>query len=138
MDVTGRFPSNIRPTLSAVSCSPPITKPNLLWAETKETQHGKKKKHVGSGTQHVVGGNLLQAEKKKNNRRKKKKKNYWVCVRVFLLRQRKTSRHKLEITRLVFLTAWKPPSGKMRNGPEILFQFNLTIILQLYTILELT
>lgn len=37
--------------------------------------------------------------------------------RFFYAVTKETSRRELEITRLVFLTAWKPPSRKMRNGP---------------------
>lgn len=44
---------------------------------------------------------------------------------------KETSRHELEITRLVFVTAWKPPRRKMRNGPifKVTNQFNYAVVI---------
>lgn len=44
---------------------------------------------------------------------------------------KETSRHELEITHLVFLTAWKPPRRKMRNGPilKVTNQLNYAVVI---------
>lgn len=51
--------------------------------------------------------------------------------RFFYAVTKETSRHELEITRLVFLTAWKPPSRKMQNGPifKVTNQFNYSVVI---------